>query len=88
MSARDDYPALYDAACYYLHRDAGTYEPKGRQMLAALDEIDLLRRWKAEAMLIMAEWDEVWEAAGRPGPLGKSKARIIQQVLLDNQPER
>ncbi len=83
MSARDDYPALYDAACYYLHRDAGTYEPKGRQMLAALDEIDNLRRWKAEAIIVLQEWDTVWLAAGQPGALGSSKAQSVRKILLD-----
>ena len=26
-------------------------------------------RWKAEALVVLGQWDEVWEALGRPGPL-------------------
>lgn len=52
----------------------------------ALDEIDRLRRWKAEAEEVLAEWDEVWEEAGRPGPLGGSKAQntlaVIREAVL------
>ena len=33
-----------------------------------------LERWKAEALVVLGQWDEVWEALGRPGPLGSSKA--------------
>lgn len=32
------------------------------------------RAWKTEALTVLAAWDEVWEALGRPGPLGSSKA--------------
>jgi hypothetical protein len=37
------------------------------------DEIERLRKWKAEATAVLAAWDSVWEAAGRPGRLGSSK---------------
>lgn len=37
-------------------------------------EIERLRGWKESAMSVMAEWDAVFEALGRPGPLGGSKA--------------
>jgi len=51
--------------------------------LAACDEIDRLRAWKAEALVVLAEWDEVWVAAGKPGPLGTSKAAGLQRLLPD-----
>lgn len=38
-------------------------------------ERDALARWKAEAMPVLAEWDEVYVALGEPGALGESKAR-------------
>ncbi len=37
-------------------------------------ELDQLRRWKAEAMEVLAEWDKLHEALGSPGCLGSSKA--------------
>lgn len=39
-----------------------------------LSELASLRRWKQEAMTVLAEWDRVHEALGRPGALGESKA--------------
>lgn len=45
------------------------------------DEIERLRQWKNEAMVVLAEWDLVWIAAGEPGRLGGSKARAVMQVL-------
>lgn len=38
-------------------------------------EIERLTHWKAEAMAILDEWEEVWKALGSPGGLGESKAR-------------
>ncbi|MFA7265748.1 MAG: hypothetical protein WC054_05500 [Candidatus Nanopelagicales bacterium] len=35
-------------------------------------EQDKLARWKAEAMIVLAGWDEVWRVAGCPGALGES----------------
>lgn len=40
----------------------------------AADRIEELERWKAEALTVLAEWENVWEMAGKPGPLGSSKA--------------
>lgn len=44
-------------------------------------ELDQLRRWKEEAMLVLAEWERVWEAAGRAGPLGGSKAENVRRKI-------
>lgn len=41
---------------------------------AAATEIERLEKWKAEAMEVLPQWDEVWEALGKPGVLGGSKA--------------
>ena len=46
-----------------------------------LDEIEELRRWKAEATRVLSEWDDAWEAAGSPGPLGASKAAAVRELL-------
>ena len=45
------------------------------------NEIIDLRRWKAEATVVLSEWDQVWEAAGRPGQLGESKAAAVRRMF-------
>lgn len=42
---------------------------------ADLDEFDRLTVWKAEALEVLAEWEQVYESLGSPGPLGASKAK-------------
>jgi hypothetical protein len=44
-------------------------------------ELDRLREWKESAIAVMNEWERVWEAAGRPGKLGGSKAASVQAFL-------
>jgi hypothetical protein len=36
-----------------------------------------LRQWKREATTVLVAWEAVWEAAGRPGRLGQSKAAAM-----------
>lgn len=38
----------------------------------AAPEIERLRDWKESALVQLSAWDEVYEALGRPGPLGRS----------------
>ncbi|MEZ5409566.1 MAG: hypothetical protein R2761_16170 [Acidimicrobiales bacterium] len=45
-------------------------------------DLAVLRRWKAEALEVLAAWELVWEAAGRPGPLGGSKAQAVRDLLV------
>lgn len=45
-------------------------------------ERDALARWKAEAMIVLAEWDEVYVTLGEPGALGESKARASLTAVL------
>lgn len=47
------------------------------------DELDRLRAWKAEALAVLGEWEFVWEAAGRPGALGESKARAVARLFTE-----
>lgn len=53
------------------------------QLNAAKGELEQLRAWKAEAMEVLASWEKVWEAAGRPGPLGQSKALAVALLFID-----
>lgn len=56
-------------------------------------EVMRLRWWKAEAIAVLNDWERVWVALGRPGPLGASKAaaceaevarlRLVQDSLLE-----
>jgi hypothetical protein len=45
-------------------------------------EIDHLRQWKAEAIQVLNDWEDVWVAAGQPGPLGGSKAANTEATIL------
>lgn len=40
-------------------------------------ENERLNQWKREALVVLSDWEEVWEAAGRPGRLGSSKAKNV-----------
>jgi hypothetical protein len=43
---------------------------------------DRLEKWKAEAIEVLNEWDEVWQVLGRPGRLGSSKASGVKAAVL------
>ena len=60
------------------------------QWLEMAEEIDKLRAWKNEAMRVLNDWEDVWIAAGEPGPLGTSKAAavLVQLARLRNEVER
>ncbi len=45
-----------------------------QEIQAAWNELAQLRQWKREACDVMSKWEKVWEALGRPGKLGRSKA--------------
>ena len=63
--------------------DAGWHDgPKVSDEYRA--ETEHLRAWKAEAMEVLAEWEKVWVAAGRPGPLGGSKAENVRRQIERN----
>ena len=47
-----------------------------------LSEIERLRAWKAEATEVLSTWENVWEALGRPGELGASKAQACLVALF------
>lgn len=50
-------------------------------------EVELLRRWKAEATEVIEQWERVWTLLGRPGELGESKpaasATVIAHALAE-----
>jgi hypothetical protein len=56
---------------------------------AAADELDQLRRWKAEAMVVLAGWDEVWEAVEKPGlaHIGRIKSEVCLEEIQRLQSE-
>ena len=47
-----------------------------------------LRAWKESAMSVLAEWDRVHDALGRPGPLGRSLAlntlAEVERLVAEN----
>ena len=50
------------------------------------DQNTALLRWKAEALTVLNSWEEVWEAAGKPGHLGSSKATCTREYILSKTP--
>jgi len=50
-------------------------------MTEAEAELANLRRWKAEATEVLDAWEKVWVTAGKPGPLGSSKAQAVLELL-------
>ena len=44
-------------------------------------EVRELEAWKESAMMVLGEWEKVWEAAGKPGKLGASKAVSVREYL-------
>lgn len=78
MSARDDYPKSASNAAFYAADFPGSLPSEADLML---NEIDYLRRWQLEMIAVVAEWEEVWQRAGRPGELGHSKAAGLYSLL-------
>lgn len=81
MSERDDYPELQRIT---MGIGVEVIDDAEVQAEAALDEIARLRRWKAEAIDVLAAWELVWDAAGRPGRPGQSKAEAVRRLLDAN----
>jgi hypothetical protein len=50
-------------------------------LVEAAAALERLEAWKAEAIAVLCAWEEVWEAAGRPGRLGSSKARAVRDWI-------
>ena len=59
-----------DAAVVLVERQRHIAHAVGYMELQA--ERDKLARWKAEAKIVLAGWNQLWEDAGRPGALGES----------------
>lgn len=55
--------------------------PQNRAIRDAIAEIEQLRRWKAEAMEVLAGWDAVWRDAGSPGELGQYRSTAVRQEI-------
>ena len=55
-------------------------------LTAEREQMARLEAWKAEAVEVLGQWEQVWEAAGRPGPLGGSKAEAVARMLTERTP--
>lgn len=74
MSARDDYIYLAEMAAH-----PGPHP----ETVKALDEIDRLRRWKAEALEVLSHWDAVVERFDLSSHLGEFTADgVLQEIEL------
>jgi hypothetical protein len=58
------------------------FDPKPKTVVAVLAaHAQKLEDWKESALSVLSEWDEVWEAAGKPGILGASKAASVREYI-------
>jgi hypothetical protein len=76
---------LWDYPDVCLSSDVSTLEKRITELESENSE---LLRWKKEALLVLSEWEKVWEAADRPGALGKSKSRAVVNYLYKLREER
>jgi hypothetical protein len=51
------------------------------ELAEAEAERDRLAAWKAEALQVLTAWEQAWEASGRPGALGTSKAAAVREHM-------
>lgn len=72
----DERLAEIEAIAYYA--PSAVVEKAFLDMLA---EVHRLRRWQAEALAVHADWEATWEAAGRPGMLGRPKAEGVREEI-------
>jgi hypothetical protein len=47
-------------------------------------ELNGLKAWKTAAMAVLSDWENVWEAAGKPGTVGMSKAECVKYYIRGN----
>ena len=71
------------STCISQHGEYSAHTPDGhytctmcgaQDVDALLAEVERLRRWKAEALQVLAGWEAVWEALGMPGDWGQQKS--------------
>lgn len=80
MSATNDYPAT-------VHREWQENDVNPEMLicradwLAACDEIDRLRRWKAEATIVLGYWDDAFERADVTGLIGCFKPTLMADEI-------
>lgn len=61
---------LEAAIAAYAAQQVGDIEQR-RELRTTIEQLE---RWKREACEVMTKWEAVWDALGRPGKLGRSKA--------------
>jgi len=59
------------------------HEYPGTTVNVLAREVLSLRRWEAEATIVIKQWEGVWESVGRPGALGRSKAESLGEYVAD-----
>ncbi|MGO2188224.1 MAG: hypothetical protein ACTH4Y_08260 [Microbacterium gubbeenense] len=69
-----DYATQLRASTHVHHTGADLIEQ-------AADEVERLRAWKAEAKIVIADWEKTWIAAGRPGQLGTTYAASVRHEI-------
>jgi len=64
-----------------------TYQDSEQAARSAFRHIEELEAWKASAMRVLREWDQVFERLGRPGKPGDSKALATLAYLTTGKAE-
>jgi len=90
MSARDDFPFRLDKSWFAemadeIDRLRAQNDGLANIGLRLTETIDRMQKWKTEALQVLGEWERVWEAAGRPGTLGSSKADSVRALFTPDE---
>lgn len=87
---RDD--TLHGVEYVTLHEAQLEIDAANQRSMTAFDEVKKLQQqvrdlqaWKESAMTVLGEWEEVWEAVGKPGRLGASKAMSVRECLSNHE---
>lgn len=54
---------------------------EGQVVHSLCDALDVAQRWKAEALVVLSGWDNVWRELGEPGPLGAEKWEAVRAEI-------
>lgn len=79
-----EYRAAYEQAKKRIGQIDGLIRALDDRRTDLLNELDELRAWKAEALEVLAAWEQVWESVGKPGRLGESKPISVLRYLEEN----
>src|SRR6186997_2671326 len=81
MTDHTDHLPRLDSWAAWAEDTGEAMQKMATQLRIHADTLARLEAWKAEAITVLDQWEAVWEAAGRPGPIGRSKADSVRRLL-------